>query len=199
MEVDNPQALPAMPKSAARGARRKRPQAAESTAEAVTTEALEPADDELAVLTAALEEANERFMRASAETENIRRRAERQVEEAHKYALEKFAKELLGVQDSLDQAMQIELDDAAAAAVAPMREGISLIARQFGDTLERFSIQPVAPEPGDPFDPELHQAVSTQAAPDMPAGRVVQVIQKGFCLQQRLLRPAMVIVSTEAG
>lgn len=189
-----------MPKSAARGARRKRTDAAESTAEAAATEALDStADDELAVLTAALEEANERFMRASAETENIRRRAERQVEEAHKYALEKFAKELLTVQDSLDQAMQIELDDESAAAVAPMREGISLIARQFGDTLERFSIQPVAPEPGDPFDPELHQAVSTLAAPDMSAGCVVQVIQKGFCLQQRLLRPAMVIVSSEAG
>ena len=188
-----------MPKSAARGTRRKRTDAAESTTEAASTEALESADDELAVLAAALKEANERFMRASAETENIRRRAERQVEEAHKYALEKFARELLGVQDSLDQAMQIELDDAAAAAVAPMREGITLIARQFGDTLERFSINAVTPTPGDPFDPELHQAVSTQAEPDMPAGRVVQVIQKGFCLQQRLLRPAMVIVSSETG
>lgn len=196
MGVDNPQALPAMPKSAAR---RKGLDAAKSATRATTTEALEPADDELAVLAAALEAANERFMRASAEADNIRRRAERQVEEAHKYALEKFARELLGVQDSLDQAMQIELDDAASAAVAPMREGISLIARQFGDTLARFSIQPVDPAPGDAFDPELHQAVSTQAAPDMPAGRVVQVIQKGFCLQQRLLRPAMVIVSAEAG
>lgn len=196
-----------MPKSAVRGARRKRPEeAAPTTPSGAQTadieqesDALEPDGDEtLAALKAELEEANERCMRASAEAENIRRRADKQVEDARKYALEKFARDLLGVQDSLDQAMQIELDDSAAAAVAPMREGIALIARQFSDSLERFSIHTIDPAVGDPFNSEEHQAISTQAKPDVEPGLVLEVVQKGFRLQNRLLRPALVIVSSES-
>jgi len=134
----------------------------------------------------------DKLLRVQAEMENVRRRAERDVENAHKYALEKFAAELLPVKDSL------ELGAAAAqkedADVARLREGTELTLKLLEDALGKFGIKVVDPLE-QPFNPEFHQAMSMIEAPDKKPNTVVAVMQKGYTLNERLLRPAMVVVA----
>jgi molecular chaperone GrpE len=132
----------------------------------------------------------ERYLRAAAEVENIRKRARRDVENAHKFALERFSKELLAVKDGLEMALAA----SEGATVESLLEGSHATLKLLGATMERFGIQVVDPE-GEPFDPELHEAISVQASDDVEPGSVVAVLQKGYILNGRLLRPAMVIVS----
>ena len=131
-------------------------------------------------------------MRARAESENIRRRADRDVENAHKYSLERFVSELLPVKDSLE--LGIAACDAENADVGTVREGAELTHKMLTAAIEKFGVQEVNPE-GEAFNPEFHQAVSMQSAEGVDAGKVVTVIQKGYLLNERLVRPAMVIVS----
>lgn len=165
--------------------------------EPVFEEALQGDESEdLAAKVASLEEqlaaAQDQALRAAADVQNARRRAEQEVEKAHKFALERFANDLLPILDSL--ARGIELSDARDEALRPMREGMELTLTMFADTLGRYQIEEVDPE-GEPFNPELHQAMTTEERDSMEPNTVVRVFQKGYTLSGRLLRPAMVVVS----
>jgi len=136
--------------------------------------------------------ANDQVLRIQAEMQNVRRRAERDVENAHKYALDKFATELLPVVDNLERALStIDAADDAQKAVAT---GLELTLKAFSDVLVRFKIEAVDPV-GQPFDADLHQAVSMVPNPDLEPNTVMDVFQKGYTLNGRLVRPAMVVVS----
>lgn len=132
----------------------------------------------------------DQLLRTQAELENLRRRAERDLENAHKFALERFAKELLPVKDSLE----LGLEAAGGADAEKIREGMEMTLRLLTQVLEKHGIREVNPV-GERFNPELHEAVSTQPSEDQPPNTVVAVMQKGYTLNDRLLRPAMVVVS----
>ena len=134
----------------------------------------------------------ERYLRAAAEVENIRKRAARDVEHAHKFALEGFGRELLGVRDSLEMGLAA----AESADADSLREGSEATLKLLTTALERFGIAEVDPE-GEPFDPELHEAMTMQPSAETEPGSVLTVIQKGYTLNGRLLRPARVIVAAE--
>lgn len=137
-------------------------------------------------------DANDQVLRVQAEMQNVRRRVERDVENAHKYALDKFSADLLPVVDNLERALgSISADDESQKAVA---EGIELTLKSLVDVLVRFKIEPIDPA-GQPFDANLHQAVSMVPNPDLEPNTVMDVFQKGYTLNGRLIRPAMVIVS----
>ena len=136
--------------------------------------------------------ANDQVLRVQAEMQNVRRRAERDVENAHKYALEKFTSDLLPVVDNLERAIStIDASDEGQKAVAT---GLELTLKTFVDVLARFKIEAVDPA-GQPFDADLHQAVSMVPNPDLEPNTVMDVFQKGYTLNGRLVRPAMVVVS----
>ncbi|MEJ2107198.1 MAG: nucleotide exchange factor GrpE [Acidiferrobacteraceae bacterium] len=135
----------------------------------------------------------DKFLRASAESENVRRRAQIDVENARKYGIERFATELLAVRDSLDLALQVDLQEAGEA-LKKMHEGIELTLRQLDTVFQRFSISPIDPA-GEKFDPEKHQAMSMVETDELEPNHIVTVVQKGYLLHDRLLRPAMVIVA----
>ena len=139
-----------------------------------------------------LAESNDQVLRIQAEMQNMRRRAERDVENAHKFALDRFAADLLPVVDNLERALTaINSDDDGQKAVA---EGIQLTLKSFVDVLVRFKVEPIDPA-GQPFDANLHQAVSMVPNADVEANTVIDVFQKGYTLNGRLIRPAMVVVS----
>lgn len=140
-------------------------------------------------------DANDNVLRIQAEMQNMRRRAERDVENAHKFALDKFSADLLPVVDNLERALSaIDSADESQKAIA---EGIELTLKSFLDVLVRFKIEAVDPA-GQPFDANLHQAVSMVPNPDMEPNTVMDVFQKGYTLNGRLIRPAMVVVSSAA-
>lgn len=135
----------------------------------------------------------DRYLRAAAEIENVRKRAARDVEHARKYALESFAKEMLTVRDSFE--MGIGAADTADAEA--LVEGSKATLKLLSTALERFGVDELDPV-GEPFDPEQHEAMSMQPSADAEPGTVLMVVQKGYALNGRLLRPAMVIVAAEA-
>jgi len=141
---------------------------------------------------AAHKEANDARLRAMAELDNVRKRAQREVENAQRFALERFAGELLAVRDSLELAAGSAAGQAidAAALVAGQQATLQLLQKAF----EKFSIQQIQPR-GTPFDPQLHEAVLAQPTTAAPAGTVLEVLQAGYQLNGRLLRPARVIVA----
>jgi molecular chaperone GrpE len=132
------------------------------------------------------------YLRAAAELDNVRKRAARDVEHAHKFALENFGRELLAVVDSLEMGLAAA-DNADAEA---LREGSEATCKLLKTTLERFGITEVDPA-GEPFDPEMHEAMSMLPSESVEPGSVAQVIQKGYALNGRLLRPARVMVAAE--
>lgn len=151
------------------------------------------AEDPADALEAARTEAEgqrERALRAVAELENVRRRAERDVEKAHRYGVERFARELLAVKDSLELGLQTARDGDDDA----VREGLTATIKLLGQCFEKFGIEEIDPE-GDPFDPEAHEAMATQPSAEAAPDTVLMVIQKGYRLHERLLRPARVIVA----
>lgn len=156
----------------------------------------EVAGEDLATRVQVLEEqlaaANDQALRVAADLQNVRRRAELDVEKAHKFALEKFAGDLLPVIDSLERGL--ELSSADDENIRPMREGIELTLKMFQDTLKRYNLEAVDPH-GQPFNPEHHQAMAMQESADVEPNSVLKVFQKGYLLNGRLLRPAMVVVS----
>ena len=134
-------------------------------------------------------------IRAKAEVDNIRRRAAQDVEKARKFALEKFAGEMLVTVDNLERALQsIDKDDESKKGVI---EGIELTLQGLISSLEKFGVKAVDPQ-DQPFNPELHQAMSMQEVPDVAPNTVIAVMQKGYELNGRLIRPAMVMVSKAA-
>ncbi|MCL1037598.1 nucleotide exchange factor GrpE [Shewanella corallii] len=130
-------------------------------------------------------------LRAVAEMENIRRRAALDVEKAHKFALEKFANELLPVIDNMERALLGSVEDDAAKAII---EGVELTLKSLMTAVAKFGITAVDPM-GQAFNPEQHQAIGMQPSAEHPANTVMLVMQKGYMLNDRLLRPAMVMVS----
>ena len=139
-----------------------------------------------------LADAKDQSLRAAAEAQNVRRRAEKDVENAHKFGQEKFCRELLAVVDNLERAQeQVNVDDET---LKPLLEGIELTHKSFIDVLAKFSLERLDPV-GEPFNPQLHQAMTMVENPDMEANTVMDVMQKGYTLHGRLLRPAMVVVS----
>jgi molecular chaperone GrpE len=136
--------------------------------------------------------ANDQVLRVQAEMQNVRRRAERDVESAHKFALDKFAADLLPVVDNLERALAAI--DAADEGQKSVAEGLELTLKSFVEVLARYKIEAIDPA-GQPFDAVLHQAVSMVPNPDLEASTVMDVVQKGYTLNGRLVRPAMVVVS----
>jgi molecular chaperone GrpE len=143
---------------------------------------------------AAAAEHLDKFMRAKAEIENIRRRADTDMTNARKFAVERFAGELLAVRDSLELARAVDLEQDNNDALAKMHEGLDLTLQLLDSVFEKFSITVIDPQ-GEKFDPQLQQAVSMAESEEVPDNHVVTVVQKGYCLYNRLLRPAMVIVA----
>lgn len=140
---------------------------------------------------AELEQQREATLRAQADLENLRRRAARDVENAHKFGLERFVSEVVPVKDSLELGLAAADDDVD---VAKLREGLELTLRLCKTALEKFGVEEVSPE-GEAFDPERHEAMSMQEHEGVPSGTVVTVFQKGYVLNGRLVRPAMVVVA----
>lgn len=155
-------------------------------------DAPERLDSDVAKLQEELEQAKDLVLRAQADAQNVKRRAEQDVEKARKFALERFCSELLPVVDNLERAL-----DAASGedeVLKPIAEGVELTLKSFLGALEKFQIKAVDPA-GEPFDPELHQAMSMVENPDAEPNTVLAVMQKGYTLNGRLVRPAMVMVS----
>jgi len=137
------------------------------------------------------EENWDKLLRSQAELENLRKRMERELQNVQKYAIEKFAKELVTVVDSLELGLQAALE---TDNVEKIREGIELTLKQLLTVLERFNIRPVDPL-GEKFDPEYHQAMATEEVKGVEPDTVVKVFQKGYLLNDRLIRPALVVVA----
>lgn len=140
--------------------------------------------------------AKDAAMRAQADAQNIQRRAEQDVEKARKFALERFCSELLPVADNLERALEAAAGDDEI--VKPIAEGVQLTLKSFQDAMKKFNIEVVDPQ-GEPFDPQLHQAMSMVENSEVEPNTVVAVMQKGYTLNGRLVRPAMVMVSKAAG
>lgn len=154
-------------------------------------------DEAILLLQQKLEEAEAKatqnwdsLLRTKAEMDNIQRRTQRDVESAHKYALEKFVLELLPVIDNMERSITIDVAPENDAVL----EGVKLTLKMFYTALEKFGVEQVNPE-GQQFNPELHQAVSVQADSDAKSGTVLNVLQKGYLLNNRLIRPALVMVA----
>jgi molecular chaperone GrpE len=152
----------------------------------------------LAAAEAKFTEQKDSVMRAMAEADNIRKRAEGEIDKARKFALEKFAGELLPVADNLERAIQVA--DLSNEAIKPVVEGVELTLKSFVNTIEKFGLKVIDPQ-GQAFNPEQHQAMGMQENAQLPANTVMAVMQKGYEINGRLLRPAMVMVSRapEAG
>ncbi|WP_150047400.1 MULTISPECIES: nucleotide exchange factor GrpE [Methylomonas] len=154
---------------------------------------------ELDALRAQLEEAQQqaaanldKAMRAAAEMDNLKKRIQKELDDERKYGLAKFAKELLSVLDSLELGIQAATGDSPE--MAKLREGSELTIKQFESVFAKFNIEAIDPT-GQPFNPELHQAMVMQPSTSVEPGHVITVFQKGYVLNGRLLRPAMVVVA----
>ncbi|MBD3585014.1 nucleotide exchange factor GrpE [Salinimonas sp. HHU 13199] len=141
---------------------------------------------------AKIKDQQEGVLRARADMENARRRAEAEVEKARKFALERFAGELLPVVDNLERAL--EAGDSSNDAVKPLLDGVEMTQKSFISTIEKFGVKTIDPQ-GEAFNPELHQAMAMQESADHEPNTVMTVMQKGYELNGRLLRPAMVMVA----
>jgi molecular chaperone GrpE len=144
---------------------------------------------QLAELETKLAEAQDAFLRAKADAENIRRRAQEDISKAHKFAVESFAEALLPVRDSLEMALKIE-----TPSIESLKEGVEMTLKQLSSAFERNRLVEVNPQAGEKLDPMKHQAISMVAA-EQEANTVVSVLQKGYMISDRLLRPALVTVS----
>ncbi|AMO47645.1 Protein grpE [Enterobacter sp. FY-07] len=161
-----------------------------------SAEQVDPRDEKIANLETQLAEAQNRereaVLRIKAEMENLRRRTEQDVEKAHKFALEKFINELLPVVDSLDRALEVA--DKNNADMAPMVEGIELTLKSMLDVVKKFGVEVIA-DTNVPLDPNVHQAIAMVESDEIDAGKVLGVMQKGYTLNGRTIRAAMVTVA----
>jgi len=174
-------------------------QVADIEGEVVSPTEGEPAEDSPEALGLLLEDARAKadehwdlVLRTRAELENLKRRQDRELENAHKYALDKFVAEIVGVWDSLELGKLAALDESAD--VNKLREGTELTLQQLSSVMSKFGVEQINPE-GQPFNPEFHQAMSMQPRDDVAPNTVVTVIQRGYTLNGRLVRPALVMVS----
>jgi len=157
--------------------------------------AADAAPDDIDALKAENAQLKEQVLRVAADAENTKRRTEREANDARAYAIQKFARDLLGVADNLQRAMQHAPKDAADALVKNLAIGLEMTEKELMGAFERNGLKKLDPPMGAKFDPHQHQAVQEQASTEVAAGGVVQVIQPGYELFGRLVRPAMVIVA----
>ncbi|MFT6539950.1 MAG: molecular chaperone GrpE [Thalassolituus sp.] len=162
--------------------------------EAPVEDVAETADDALAAAKEEVAAVKDQMLRVQAEMQNVRRRAELDVEKAHKFAVEKFANEMVTVVDNLERGLAAAPEEEATQAI---RDGMAMTLDGLINGLARFKVEQVNPE-GETFNPELHQAMSMVENPDLAPNTVIAVMQKGYTLNGRLLRPAMVMVSKGA-
>lgn len=167
----------------------------ESETPAVEGEVLDVDFEEAESEVSELDQLKDQLLRTKAEMANVRRRAEDEVSKARKFAVEGFAKELLGVRDSLQLAAETEIETQDSDAVKAMHEGLGVTTKQLDSAFAKFSIVEIAPQTGEKLDPNLHQAMTMIPSEDVESGCIVSTIQKGYQLNDRLLRPAMVIVA----
>jgi molecular chaperone GrpE len=169
---------------------------AEQAAEDVSVEETLQASlvEELAVAKAEVTDLKDQMLRVQADAQNIRRRADADVEKAHKFGQEKFSRELLSVLDNLERALAASPEDEATKA---LRDGVEMTLQGFTSTLTKFNVEGIDPK-GETFNPEYHQAMAMQENADFLPNTVMAVMQKGYSLHGRLLRPAMVMVSKGA-
>jgi len=146
-------------------------------------------EEKLAEVEAKLTEAQDAFLRAKAEAENIRRRAQDDVAKAHKFAIEGFAEDLVPVKDSLEMALKLD-----TPSVDSLKEGVEMTLKQLNGAFERNRLAEINPQPGEKLDPMKHQAISMVPA-EQEANTIVTVLQKGYMIADRLLRPALVTVA----
>ncbi len=166
---------------------------AETDTEEATAEiTIESLSEQIETLKTQVADSLDKAVRAQAELDNVRKRTTRDVENAHKYALDKFINELLPVLDSMELGIiaSVEGED-----VNSLREGLELTLKMFCSSLEKSGVHPVNPQKGDKFNPDQHEAVTVQEVDDAESGVVVTTLQKGYELNGRLIRPAMVIVA----
>ena len=147
-------------------------------------------EEQLAASEAKARDLQDAFLRAKADAENMRRRAQEDIAKAHKFAIEGFAEALVPVKDSLEMAMKVE-----TPSVESYREGVEATLRQLSSAFEKNRLLEVNPQPGDKLDPMKHQAISMVAA-EQEANTIVSVLQKGYMIADRLLRPALVTVAS---
>ena len=164
----------------------------ETTAEVEIESDESSVDARIEELQAQLAEAKEQALRTAAEAQNIRRRAEQDVEKAHKFALEKFVNDMLPVADNLERA--VDAASAENATIEAVVEGVELTLKTLIDGLARHKVEQLDPQ-GEPFDPQFHQAMTMVPDPNVEPNSVLNVFQKGYTLSGRLVRPAMVVVS----
>jgi molecular chaperone GrpE len=180
--------------------------AAEQAEQTEETSAEQIPYEELMAKVSALEakdqENKDKVLRCHAEMDNLRRRVKLDMEQAHKDALKRFAGELLPVIDNLERSLEQKEEDgtdgSAGGGFAVLRTGVELTLKLFQDTLQKFAIKPINPL-DQPFDPHLHEAMSMQEHAEKAPGTVLMVLQKGYLLHDRLLRPAMVVVAKAVG
>ena len=155
--------------------------------------------DQITALLDQVAEYQDSYLRAKAEVDNIRKRAETEVANARKFALEGFIRELLTVKESLEMALTADQPSGSEVGNRGVSEGLELILRQLESVFSNFSVEMIEPEVGDKLDPDQHQAMSVEESQDVPPNCVSKVIQKGYSLNNRLLRPAMVLVAKLPG
>jgi len=148
-------------------------------------------EDKLAAAEAKASEMQDAFLRAKADAENTRRRAQEDIARAHKFAIESFAEVLVPVKDSLEMALKVE-----TPSIESLKEGVEMTLKQLTSAFEKNRLIEIAPQPGEKLDPMRHQAISMVAA-DQEVNTIVTVLQKGYMIADRLLRPALVTVSKE--
>lgn len=168
------------------------PSAAEETEPVDAAAQPEPGiEQKLAEAQARVAELNEAFLRAKAESENVRRRAQEDIARAHKFAIESFAEAMVPVKDSLEMALKVE-----TPSIDSLKEGVEMTLRQLSAAFEKNRLAEISPQVGDKLDPMKHQAISIVPA-DQEVNTIVTVLQKGYMIADRLLRPALVTVSKE--
>jgi molecular chaperone GrpE len=170
-------------------------EAAESEEYAEESAEIDAEEAELDALRAERDEYKDRFMRALADAENARKRSDKHRREAEQYGGSKFARDMLPVYDNLKRALEAATDDQRAAAGA-LLEGVELTMRELLNVFKKHGIEMIAPEVGDRFDPQHHEAMFEAPVPGTRAGDIIQVAAEGFMLHDRLLRPAQVGVSS---
>jgi molecular chaperone GrpE len=164
----------------------------------VELEETEAYADELELIRAERDEMRDKFMRALADAENSRKRADRDRKEAEMYGSTRLARDLLPVYDNLSRAIQAIPEESRAASAA-LIEGVELTLRELTNVMAKHGISTISPEVGDMFDPQLHQAMFEAPLPGTKKGQIIQVATEGFLLYDRLLRPAQVGVSSSPG
>lgn len=167
-----------------------------------SAEELEPADEQsqlietmqkLVQAEGVIAHQKDEVLRVQAEMQNLRRRTEQDIEKAHKFGQERLSNELLAVMDNLERALQVDMD-REDESVKALLQGVELTLKSFVDCFRKFGIEQIDPL-GEPFDPQLHQAMTMQENPNVEPDTVTAVMQKGYTLHGRVIRPAMVMVS----